>query len=226
MNNSNIIIFDAYGTLFKLETDRSDLDKILGLKKSEFLNLWRSKLLEYSWLTSLMKNWESFNVIVDKALIHSCKVYKLSYDDLRPVLMNIYKNPELFSDVKSLLVLLNDSGYKCCIMSNGEVETLQNAVANNQIQHQIHKIFSASEVENYKVSPMVYRMATAYFNTGPSKIYFVSSNSWDITGAQYFGYETIWVNRTEDVFDALVEGPNHVVRSLEEIKNIIIGSNS
>ena len=128
--------------------------------------------------------------------------------------------------IKELLVFLKEANFACCIMSNGELETLHNAVSNNKIDRYINQIFSASQVEKYKVSPLVYRMATAHFNTGPAKIYFVSSNSWDISGAQHFGYKTIWVNRTEKVFDSLVDSPDHIVNSLEDITKIINQPNS
>lgn len=221
MNNSNIILFDAYGTLFKIDTDHPILVKSLGQHQKDFLDLWRRKLIEYSWLTSLMNEWEDFNVIVDKAILYSCKYYKVDDYQIGPILKRIYENPTTFDTVKSVLADLKDKGFQCCILSNGVKETLKNAISRNQLDEYIDQIFSASSVQKYKVSPMVYRLATVHYNTGPSNMFFVSANSWDITGAQNFGYKTIWINRNEQVFDTLVESPDFEINTLDEISQII-----
>ncbi len=217
----NILLFDAYGTLFKINIENKKLDSILGDKKDVFLSTWRNKILEYSWLTSLMEHWEDFNSLTIKALKNNCKIYNFEFEKLKPILMKIYETPSLFPEVKKSLKLMADQGYKCSIISNGVAKTLSDAVEKNKIESQIDQIFSASTVEKYKVSPKVYRMATAHYNTGPSKMYFVSSNSWDISGAQSFGYKTIWVNREKLNFDSIIDGPDYEVANMAEILKII-----
>ena len=221
MEDKTIVLFDAYGTLFKIETENKALDKLLGKRKNEFLQLWRMKLLEYSWLTSLMGNWEGFNTIIEKALKYASKIYLIDIDKISPVLMDIYEHPSLYDDSMKALSLLSEKECKCCIISNGEQATLELAVKENNISAQISMIFSASQVETYKVSPKVYRMPTSLFNIGPSKMFFVSSNSWDISGAKHFGFQTIWVNRDGKQFDTLVDAPDYEVKSLSEIGDII-----
>lgn len=221
MKDKTIVLFDAYGTLFKIDTENKALDKVLGKSKNDFLQLWRTKLLEYSWLTSLMGHWEGFNTIIEKALKYASKIYKIDIDKISPVLMNIYEHPSLYNDSRKALSLLSEKECKCCIISNGEIETLELAVKENKISEQISMIFSASQVETYKVSPKVYRMPTSLFNIGPSKMFFVSSNSWDISGAKQFGFQTIWVNRDGKVFDTLVDAPDFEVDSLEKVADII-----
>lgn len=216
-----IVLFDAYGTLFKLDIESEQLDLLLGNDKARFLGLWREKLLEYSWLTSLMKNWMPFNSIILKALKHACEVYQVKWNDVAPVVMNLYENPSLYGDVLQTLEILKAENCTTCIMSNGEYQTLSNAVCSNSIVQLIDRIFSASEVEQFKVSPLVYRMATAHYNIGPSNMFFISSNPWDISGAQHFGYKTIWINREGKVFDTLVKGPNFQVQEMGEALEII-----
>jgi 2-haloacid dehalogenase len=213
-----IILFDAYGTLFKIDTENELLDSLLGDEKARFLDLWRSKLLEYSWLSSLMDVFEGFNSIIDKALEYSCEVFKVEFETIQPPLLNIYTNPTLYDDAKATLPLLDAIR---CIMSNGEPKTLEKAVSDNNIAEHIDMIFSASHVKKFKVSPLVYRMATAHYNTGPSNMYFVSSNSWDISGAKQFGYRTVWVNRAGNVFDKLVEDPDFEIKSIAELPQIL-----
>ncbi|WP_235297767.1 haloacid dehalogenase type II [Portibacter marinus] len=213
-----IVIFDAYGTLFKLNVDNDELDSILGDIKTNFFDTWRRKLLEYSWLTSLASQWHDFDTIINKALKFSCQTFDIDSEKVSPILMDIYRHPILFDDAKHLL---ENNDFTACILSNGVKAVLQNAVSANHIDQRIDAIFSASDVQCFKVSPQLYRLVTSHYNIGPTNILFVSSNSWDITGASMFGYSTVWVNREKRIFDTLVDTPDYVVESLEEIVNLL-----
>ena len=220
MKKPNVIIFDAYGTLFKIDSDLTQINEILGENKSSFLDIWRRKLIEYSWMVSLMEKWESFNNIVRKALHYACKQFQIDPKIIIPVLMEVYENPILFEDAKELLIHLNKQQVLSCIMSNGEPQTLSRAIMKNGIDQLIAQVFSASAVNTFKVSPRVYRMATEFYNTGPSNMLFVSSNAWDITGAKNFGYKTAWVNRKTEIFDTVVDSPDYEFGSLTELSKI------
>ncbi|GLR17932.1 haloacid dehalogenase type II [Portibacter lacus] len=212
-----IIVFDAYGTLFKIDTESEKLNAVLGSVKGAFLDLWRQKILEYSWLTALAEQWEGFNNIVNKAIHFCCDTFDIELDEVLPILMDIYEHPRLFEDAKLMFSSLKGT---CSIMSNGELETLRNAVSENEIGKYIDQIFYAAKAQKFKVSPKVYRMATVHYNTGPGKMFFVSSNAWDIAGANFFGYTTVWVNRSGKIFDKLIEKPDYEIKSLEELKDI------
>jgi 2-haloacid dehalogenase len=47
-------------------------------------------------------------------------------------------------------------------------------------------------------------------------VLFVSSNAWDALGATWFGYTTLWVNRSGAPAEALGPPPHHTGRSLRE----------
>ncbi|MCY0897784.1 MAG: hypothetical protein OWU33_02425 [Firmicutes bacterium] len=65
--------------------------------------------------------------------------------------------------------------------------------------------------------PTAYQLSCDYFHAPAAEIVFVSSNSWDISGATHFGFWTIWVNRTGAPADILGVKPVAVVSSLTEI---------
>jgi len=214
-----IVLFDAYGTLFEIDSDNARLESILKTDKQEFLSVWRSKLLEYSWLTSLAGQWEEFDTIISKALHYACLRFSIKLEQVEPLLMSIYSQPSLFDDAG---VLLENQTFTACIISNGGKETLSRAVRKNNLNGRIHKIFTASEVRKYKVAKEVYELPRKHFGKEFSSFLFVSSNPWDISGAAIFGYETIWVNRNDTVFDCLVEGaPSHEIDDLRKVVNLL-----
>jgi 2-haloacid dehalogenase len=48
-----------------------------------------------------------------------------------------------------------------------------------------------------------------------NEVAFLSANTWDVSGGGNYGYNSIWVNRTNNIFDKLDYQPKL------EIKNLI-----
>ena len=59
------------------------------------------------------------------------------------------------------------------------------------------------------------------WNVGRLFIAFLSSNTWDISGGGNFGYNCLWVNRNNDVFDNLDYSPKYELKNLKELLDII-----
>ena len=49
----------------------------------------------------------------------------------------------------------------------------------------------------------------------------MSSNTWDVSGGGVFGYNAVWVNRFNKVFDKLNYKPKFVINNLKELLKII-----
>ena len=52
------------------------------------------------------------------------------------------------------------------------------------------------------------------------EITFLSANTWDVSGGGNYGYNAIWVNRTNNVFDKLDYKPKYEVKNLKELLNL------
>ena len=52
------------------------------------------------------------------------------------------------------------------------------------------------------------------------KITFLSANTWDVSGGGNYGYNAIWVNRTNNVFDKLDYKPKNEVKNLKELLDL------
>ena len=71
------IIFDAYGTLFDVNSAAEKCKNKLGNKWESFANFWRTTQLEYTWLRSLMKKHKDFWQITEDSLDKSMKAFKI-----------------------------------------------------------------------------------------------------------------------------------------------------
>ena len=82
-------------------------------------------------------------------------------------------------------------------------------------------IFSIESVGIYKPDSKVYEIPIKKYDCKPENICFMSSNTWDISGGGIFGYNAIWVNRFNKVFDKLSYKPKYVINNLKELFEII-----
>ena len=77
MKNIKAIIFDAYGTLFDVNSAAEKCKDKIGDKWEGFANYWRTTQLEYTWLRSLMKRHKDFWQVTEDSLDKSMKVYDI-----------------------------------------------------------------------------------------------------------------------------------------------------
>ena len=91
----------------------------------------------------------------------------------------------------------------------------------NDLENLFDDLFSIEEVRIYKPDSKVYEIPTKKYNIKVNEIAFLSANTWDVSGGGNYGYNAIWVNRNENIFDKLDFKPKHVIKNLKEILNII-----
>ena len=53
------------------------------------------------------------------------------------------------------------------------------------------------------------------------EIAFLSANSWDVSGGGNYGYNSIWVNRANSIFDNLDYKPSVEIKNLEQLNKIL-----
>jgi len=91
----------------------------------------------------------------------------------------------------------------------------------NEVERYFDDILSIESVGVYKPDSRVYEMPIKKYNCAPENICFMSSNTWDISGGGVFGYNAVWVNRFNKVFDKLSYKPKFVINNLKELLKII-----
>ena len=220
MKNTKAIIFDAYGTLFDVNSAAEKCKDKIGDKWEGFANYWRTTQLEYTWLRSLMKRHKDFWQITEDSLEKSMKKFNIN-NNMRNELLNLYKVLSTFSEVKETLQNLKEKNFKLAILSNGTPELLDHLVSTNNLENIFDDIFSIEEVKIYKPNSRVYDLPIKKFKFRKDEIVFLSANTWDVSGAGNYGFNSIWVNRSNNIFDSLDFKPNIEIKSLNELLSII-----
>ena len=220
MKKIKAIIFDAYGTLFDVNSAAEKCKEKLGNKWEGFANYWRTTQLEYTWLRSLMRRHKDFWQITEDSLDKSMNFYNID-NSMRSELLNLYKVLSPFTEVRDTLKKLKQSNYKLAILSNGTPDLLNELVVSNQLKDIFDDIFSVEEAGIFKPDSKVYDLPINKYNIEKNEVLFLSANTWDVSGAGNYGYNTVWVNRNNNIFDKLDFEPNQQISNLSELLDLI-----
>jgi 2-haloacid dehalogenase len=220
MKNVKAIIFDAYGTLFDVNSAAEKCKDKIGDKWESFANYWRTTQLEYTWLRSLMKKHKDFCQITEDSLDKSMKAFKID-SSMRDELLDLYKILSTFPEVKEVLNNLKEKNYKLAILSNGTPALLNKLVKSNNLESIFDDIFSVEEVGIYKPNSKVYDIPIKKYQIQKNEVVFLSANTWDVSGGGNYGYNSVWVNRNNNIFDYLDYKPQDQVKHLGEILDLI-----
>ena len=220
MKNIKAIIFDAYGTLFDVNSAAEKCKSKIGDKWENFANYWRKTQLEYTWLRSLMGRHKNFWQITEDSLDKSMKAFKIDIG-MKNELLDLYKILSPYPEVKETLEKLKEKKYILAILSNGTPDLLNELVKSNDLQNLFDDIFSIEEVKIYKPSSKVYDMPIKKYNMKKEDAAFLSANTWDVSGGGNYGFTSVWVNRNNNIFDNLDYKPKNEIRGLNQLLDIL-----
>ena len=135
--------------------------------------------------------------------------------------MNLYKVLSPFKEVPETLKKLKEKNFKLAILSNGTPSLLKELVESNNLDNLFDDLFSIEEVGIYKPDSKVYELPIKKYKIKCNEIAFLSANTWDVSGGGNYGYQSIWVNRNNNIFDNLDYKPKNQVKNLSELVNLI-----
>ena len=220
MMKTKAVVFDAYGTLFDVNSAAKRCKDKIGAKWETFANFWRTTQLEYTWLRSLMKRHKNFWDITEDSLDKSMKVFNIN-KNMKNELLSLYKILSPYPEVKEVLEDLKKKNFKLAILSNGTLDLLNELVESNKLNNLFDDLFSIEEVKIYKPDPRVYEIPIKKYKIKSDEITFLSANTWDVSGGGNFGYNSIWVNRHNSVFDILDFQPENEISNLTQLLDIV-----
>jgi 2-haloacid dehalogenase len=144
------------------------------------------------------------------------KAYKID-SSMKNELLELYKILSPFPEVPEVLKSLKEKNYKLSILSNGAPSLLNELVKSNNLDNLFDDLFSIEEVGIYKPDSRVYDLPIKKYNIQKNEIAFLSANTWDVSGGGNYGFNSIWVNRSNNIFDNLDYKPNLEIKNLKDL---------
>jgi 2-haloacid dehalogenase len=136
---------------------------------------------------------------------------------MRNELLDLYKILSPFKEVPEVLKSLKEKDLKLAILSNGTPALLNQLVKSNNLDNLFDDLFSIEEVGIYKPDSKVYEMPIKKYNIQKNEVAFLSANTWDVSGGGNYGFNSIWVNRNNNIFDNLDYKPNLEIKNLLDL---------
>jgi 2-haloacid dehalogenase len=188
------LVFDAYGTLFDVQSVCDLATRLCGEKGDLITQIWRLKQLEYTWLRSLMLSYQDFWPLTRAALefaLESAGV--VPTQEICGPLMEKYLALDLYAEAYEALRSLQD--YKLAILSNGSPTMLDAVVLASGIAPFLADVISVERAKTFKPDPRCYELVAPALGVAEHEVLFVSSNGFDVAGAKHYGFKVVWIGR-------------------------------
>lgn len=205
-------VFDAYGTLFDVHSAAARHASAIGPHWERLSQVWRTKQLEYSWISAGTGRHTTFARLTEAALDFAIATTGHVPPALRPELLAAYRQLSAYPEVPAVLTRLRGGKTPVAILSNGDPDMLAEAITAAGLDGLFDLVLTVHEVGIFKPAPAVYRLAVDRIGVPPAEISFQSSNRWDIAGAKVAGMHCVWINRTSQP-DEYPEAPPDLVLS-------------
>jgi len=167
-----------------------------------------------------MNRHKDFWQITEDSLDKSMKAFKID-SSMRNELLDLYKILSTFPEVTEVLKKLKEKNYKLAILSNGTPSLLNELVKSNNLDNIFNDIFSIEEVKVYKPNSKVYDIPIKKYQIQKNEVAYLSANTWDVSAGGNYGFNPVWINRSNNIFDNLDYKPQNEIGNLKELLNII-----
>ena len=216
------MLFDAYGTLFDVYSVALLAEQMFPGFGERLSLLWRDKQIDYTRLTSMSgpngEHYRPFWDLTSAGLRFAAQRLGLNLDRVgEDRLMNQYRHLSAFPENREVLAALKARQIPAGILSNGDPDMLGVAVKSAGFSGLLEPVLSVHALRKYKTDPAAYALGPQALGLQAKDILFVSSNGWDAIGATWFGYTTLWVNRTGLPLEQLGTEPTRVGTSLHDV---------
>ena len=225
------VVFDAYGTLFNVYSIGALAEELYPSHGAAIAASWRDKQIEYTRLTTMSdphgaagsKYYQSFHDLTRLSLQYALERLQLAPEPASiDALMQQYDRLPLFPENMAVLEQLKADGIQSAILSNANADMLNTAVDNAGMTKVLDHVISVDSARLFKTAPESYSLVQQHVTAQKDDILFVSSNAWDVLGATWFGFQTLWINRQNMPFETIGPKPTYSGSDLTRVLEITV----
>jgi 2-haloacid dehalogenase len=191
------LVFDAYGTLYDVHSVYARTEELCPGKGDLITQIWRLKQLEYTWLQTSLQDYRDFTFLTHASLEFALRTVGIEpSESITKPLFDKYLDLNSYPEAKDAVGKLKSlGGYKLAILSNGSSAMLSALVKNSGLDAFLDATISVDGARKFKPHPHCYALVEKVLGLKNDEVLFVSSNSFDVTGAKHFGFKVAWIRR-------------------------------
>jgi 2-haloacid dehalogenase len=202
------VAFDAF-PIFDPRPIFALAEEVFPGRGGELGKAWRTRQFEYTWLRTAAGRYVDFWQVTEDALLFAGRELKLDLDlERRARLMNAYLELKTWPDVPQALKSLKAAGIRLVFLSNFSRRMLEAGIRNSGLEGMFEQLLTTDEVRQFKPAPRAYQMAVDALGLKREAIAFAAFAGWDASGAKWFGFPTVWVNRLSAPAEELNVSPD------------------
>jgi 2-haloacid dehalogenase len=197
------VAFDAF-PIFDPRPVFALAEELFPGKGAELGKAWRTRQFEYAWLRTVAGRYADFWQVTEDALVFAARDLMLDLDSHRRTrLMSVYLELKAWPDVPQALKSLKASGIRLALLSNFSKGMMEAGIKNSGLDGLFAQLLTTDEVRQFKPAPRAYQMAVDALGLKREAIAFAALAGWDASGAKWFGFPTVWVNRLNSAIEEL-----------------------
>lgn len=225
MNNNKtssglqMLFFDINETVLNIAPLKSFIN---GSFNENIYELWFSKLLHYSLVSTVTGTFKDFLLLATDAInsVSVSKGFPIN-NSISEILCNILSSLPAYPDVENTLTQLKKKGFLLIALSNSSNRLLEKQLTNANINHLFDKKISVEDLGFYKPHTMVYNKAAELLDVSPQSCMLIASHDWDIYGALCAGWKTAFIQRSQYSQYILSEKPDWEIAELRVLTEIL-----
>lgn len=215
------IAFDAFPVF--------DPQPVFGLIRSVFPDrenlgtAWFNKIFSYTWLRTSGDRYADFYAVAEQALDYTATQYGLSMTTARKKkLMGAWFALKPWPDIPEAISMFERQGIRLAFLSNLTEDMLRASARNSGIEKRFEYL-STDRIAAFKPAPRAYEMGVEHFGLPKENIAFCAFAAWDAIAADWFGYPTVWVNRSGQQAERLDQGPVAIGMGMGTLSRFVDG---
>jgi 2-haloacid dehalogenase len=215
------VAFDAF-VMFDIRTISAKAREVLGERGDSVRAVWLQKIFAYTWLRTTARQYAPFAEVVAEALAFAATANGVTLQPSeRAQLCDAFNALPAWPDVRGRLDQLRAQGLKTALLSNMSEAALRSNLRHNDLEALVDHVLSTDRVRAFKPAPEAYAMGPKAFGLAKTEIAFAAYGAWDASGAQWFGYPTVWIDRTGQVAETVTPPIAHVGQDLTALAGLI-----
>jgi len=218
------VAFD-YFVLFNPDSVVTAAERVVPGRARAFVDIWRNRQFEYSWLRSITQQYVDFFAVTEDALLFAASTMREPLTDAqRRQLMDAYLHLEPWPDTAAALRRLKAANVRIVTLANFSPMMLRSNADHAGLSPLFDALISTDENRTYKPDPRAYQLGITRLRLPKQDIVFAAFGGWDAAGAKSFGYPTVWVNRFNQPPEQLGVRPDRTVRDLDGLLEFVLSS--
>jgi len=217
-----VIFLDVNETLLDLKPLKTSVTNALGGREG-MVGLWFSMMLHHSLVDTLTGKYHHFSEIgvATLQMLAESNGIELSKKDAEsaiiPVIQNLPPHPDVIEGLKSL----KKQGFLLVSLTNSSNAGIKEQFANAGLLEIVDRRLTVEGIKKFKPDLAVYRWALEQVDVEAGDAMMVAAHGWDIAGAGAAGLQTVFVARPGKVLYPLAEKPDHVVKDIRQLAEML-----